>query len=110
MQGKTTNRNSKCRYAKLNNPFIYLFSGVRTPLGNIFTAALVVASLLFFTPYFSFIPKATLAAIIIAAVVFMVEVKVIKPMWRSKSKIKYTKTTVRRNIHKFFCFANFYRK
>lgn len=38
------------------------------------------------TPLFAFIPKATLAAIIIAAVVFMVEVKVIKPMWRSKSK------------------------
>ncbi|XP_053688571.1 sodium-independent sulfate anion transporter [Sabethes cyaneus] len=59
-------------------------SGVRTPLGNIYTGALVVLSLLFFTPYFSYIPKATLAAIIIAAVVFMVEVKVVKPMWRTK--------------------------
>ncbi|XP_058459680.1 sodium-independent sulfate anion transporter-like [Malaya genurostris] len=59
-------------------------SGVRTPLGNIYTGALVLLSLLFFTPYFSYIPKATLAAIIIAAVVFMVEVKVVKPMWRTK--------------------------
>lgn len=67
--------------------FISNFSGVRTPLGNIYTGALVIVSLLFLTPYFSFIPKATLAAIIIAAVVFMVEVKVIKPMWRSKSKL-----------------------
>ncbi|KAJ8665258.1 hypothetical protein QAD02_006920 [Eretmocerus hayati] len=59
-------------------------SGVRTPLGGIYTSFLVVLALLFLTPYFFFIPKATLAAIIIAAVIFMVEVKVIKPMWRTK--------------------------
>lgn len=61
-------------------------SGVRTPFGNVYTAALIILSLLFFTPYFSYIPKACLAAIIIAAVIFMVEVKVIAPMWRTKSK------------------------
>lgn len=59
-------------------------SGVRTPLGGLYTGILVVLALLFFTPYFYYIPKATLAGIIIAAVVFMVEVKVVKPMWRSK--------------------------
>lgn len=61
-------------------------SGVRTPLGNLYTGMLVILALLFLTPYFSFIPKAALAAVIIAAVVFMVEVRVVKPMWRSKSK------------------------
>lgn len=59
-------------------------SGVRTPLGGLYTGILVIVALLFFTPYFYFIPKASLAAIIIAAVVFMVEVKVVKPMWRTK--------------------------
>ncbi|GAB1868309.1 Sodium-independent sulfate anion transporter-like [Camponotus japonicus] len=59
-------------------------SGVRTPLGGVYTGVLVILSLLFLTPYFSFIPRATLAAIIIAAVIFMVEVKVVKPMWRTK--------------------------
>ncbi|EZA51469.1 Sodium-independent sulfate anion transporter [Ooceraea biroi] len=59
-------------------------SGVRTPLGGIYTGVLVILALLFLTPYFSFIPRATLAAIIIAAVIFMVEVKVVKPMWRTK--------------------------
>ncbi|CAH0564734.1 unnamed protein product [Brassicogethes aeneus] len=59
-------------------------SGVRTPLSGLYTSILVILALLFFTPYFYYIPKATLAAIIIAAVVFMVEVKVVKPMWRSK--------------------------
>ncbi|CAH1179752.1 unnamed protein product [Phaedon cochleariae] len=59
-------------------------SGVRTPLGGLYTSILVVLALLFFTPYFFYIPKATLAGVIIAAVIFMVEVKVVKPMWRSK--------------------------
>ncbi|XP_025992190.1 sodium-independent sulfate anion transporter isoform X2 [Solenopsis invicta] len=59
-------------------------SGVRTPFGGIYTGLLVILALLFLTPYFSFIPRATLAAIIIAAVIFMVEVKVVRPMWRTK--------------------------
>ncbi|KAH8340585.1 hypothetical protein KR059_001670 [Drosophila kikkawai] len=59
-------------------------SGVRTPLSNIYSGGLVMIALLFLTPYFYFIPRPTLAAIIIAAVVFMVEVRVVKPMWRSK--------------------------
>ncbi|XP_036146262.1 sodium-independent sulfate anion transporter isoform X2 [Monomorium pharaonis] len=59
-------------------------SGVRTPLGGVYTGLLVILALLFLTPYFSFIPRATLAAIIIAAVIFMVEVKVVRPMWRTK--------------------------
>ncbi|XP_076243810.1 epidermal stripes and patches [Calliopsis andreniformis] len=59
-------------------------SGVRTPMGGIYTGTLVILALLFLTPYFSYIPRAALAAIIIAAVIFMVEVKVVKPMWRTK--------------------------
>uniref|UniRef100_V5H1U5 Sodium-independent sulfate anion transporter n=1 Tax=Anoplophora glabripennis TaxID=217634 RepID=V5H1U5_ANOGL len=59
-------------------------SGVRTTLGGLYTGILVIASLLVFTPYFYYIPKACLGGIIIAAVIFMVEFKVIKPMWRSK--------------------------
>nr|CAD7259328.1 unnamed protein product [Timema shepardi] len=49
------------------------------PLG-----VLVLVALLFFTPCFYFIPKASLAAIIIAAVIFMVEVHVVIPMWKTK--------------------------
>ncbi|XP_046393546.1 sodium-independent sulfate anion transporter-like [Ischnura elegans] len=59
-------------------------SGVRTPLGGLYTGLLVIVALVFFTPYFYYIPKATLAGVIIAAVVFMVEVRVVKPMWRTK--------------------------
>lgn len=49
-----------------------------------FKGILVILSLLFFTPYFFYIPKSALAGIIISAVIFMVEVRVVKPMWRSK--------------------------
>jgi len=51
-----------------------------------FAGLLVILSLQYFTPYFYYIPKASLAAVIIAAVVFMVEFHVVKPMWRTKSK------------------------
>jgi len=51
---------------------------------------IVLLSLQFFTPYFYYIPKASLAAVIIAAVVFMVEFHVVKPMWKTKSKLKAT--------------------
>lgn len=49
----------------------------------------MILSLQFFTPCFQYIPKATLAAVIVAAVIFMVEFQVVKPMWRTKSKIQW---------------------
>ncbi|CAG2059190.1 unnamed protein product [Timema podura] len=59
-------------------------SGVATTFGGIYTGILVILSLYLFTPYFAYIPKASLAAVIVAAVVFMVEFHVVKPMWRTK--------------------------
>lgn len=59
-------------------------SGVRTPFGGFYTGILVIIALLFFTPCFYYIPKSALAAVIVAAVIFMIEVRVVKPIWRSK--------------------------
>lgn len=59
-------------------------SGVRTQLSNLYTGIIVIFSLLWLTPAFQYIPKSALAAIILAAVIFMVQYRVIKPMWRSK--------------------------
>ncbi|KAL9898449.1 sodium-independent sulfate anion transporter [Glossina fuscipes fuscipes] len=59
-------------------------SGVRTQLSNLYTGIIVIVALLYLTPTFYYIPKATLAAIIMAAVIFMIQYRVIKPMWRSK--------------------------
>ncbi|KAJ3624258.1 hypothetical protein MTP99_017898 [Tenebrio molitor] len=61
-------------------------SGVQTPLGGVFTGIMVLLALGFLTPYFAFIPKASLAAVIISAVIFMIEYEVVKPMWRSSKK------------------------
>ncbi|GAB1860455.1 Sodium-independent sulfate anion transporter [Camponotus japonicus] len=59
-------------------------SGVKTTLGGVYTGLLVLISLQFLTPYLYYIPKAALAAVIIAAVIFMMEFQLVKPMWRSK--------------------------
>jgi sodium-independent sulfate anion transporter 11 len=42
---------------------------------------IVLLALTFLTPYFSYIPKPTLAAVIICAVIFMVEVPLTKMIW-----------------------------
>ena len=61
-------------------------SGVRTTFGGIFTGSLVILALAVLMPYCAYIPKASLAAVIITAVIFSVEYEVIRPMWKSKSK------------------------
>ncbi|KAL0278308.1 UNVERIFIED_CONTAM: hypothetical protein PYX00_000163 [Menopon gallinae] len=61
-------------------------SGVRTPLGGVYTGVLIILALSTLTPYFFYIPKASLAAVIICAVIFMIEYEVVKPMWKSNRK------------------------
>lgn len=61
-------------------------SGVRTTLGGIFTGTLVLLSLSFLTHSFRFIPKTTLAGVIICAMIFMVDKEDINEIWRSRSK------------------------
>ncbi|XP_034660413.1 sodium-independent sulfate anion transporter [Drosophila subobscura] len=61
-------------------------SGVKTPLGGAATGALVLMTLAFLTTTFAYIPKATLAAIIIAAMLFMVEYETIAEIWRAKKR------------------------
>jgi hypothetical protein len=59
---------------------IYLFCS--------FTGVLILLALGLLTPYFYFIPKASLAAVIICAVIFMIEYEVVKPMWKSSRKLE----------------------
>lgn len=86
-------------------------SGVRTPMGGMYTGRmykinlisktftnyiflnlgiLIILALSLLTPYFYFIPKAVLAAVIISAVIFMIEYEIVKPMWKSSSKLFIT--------------------
>ncbi|XP_043522296.1 sodium-independent sulfate anion transporter-like isoform X2 [Frieseomelitta varia] len=69
-------------------------SGVRTPLGGIYTGILVILALSLLTPYFYYIPRATLSSVIVCAVVFMVEVNILRPIWKcSKRDLIPTCTT-----------------
>lgn len=61
-------------------------SGGRTQFVNVYISIIVILSMMFLAEYFYYIPKATLAAIIIAAVLFQLQYQVIVPMWHSKSK------------------------
>jgi len=47
-------------------------AGARTPLANVFAAGLVVATLLFLTPLFAYLPRAVLASIIVVGVLGLV--------------------------------------
>eukprot|EP00038_Savillea_parva_P031389 m.85960 g.85960 ORF g.85960 m.85960 type:complete len:798 (+) comp9649_c1_seq2:837-3230(+) len=59
-------------------------SSVATPLGGIFTGLCVIISLEVVTPAFYFIPKASLAAIIIMSVIHMIDFKQIRRIWKVK--------------------------
>ncbi|XP_065557316.1 sodium-independent sulfate anion transporter-like isoform X3 [Artemia franciscana] len=58
-------------------------SGVKTPISCAITGTLVVLAVAFLTPYFYYITKSSLAAVIIAAVISMIEYHVVLPMWRT---------------------------
>ena len=47
---------------------------------------LVLFALNFLSPSFYYIPKASLAAVIISAVMFMIEFETLAPMWKISSK------------------------
>ena len=64
-------------------------SGVKTPGGGIWTGALVIFALALLMPLCAYIPKAALGAVIITAVIFSVEYEVVRPMWKSKSKLLF---------------------
>ncbi|NWU89933.1 S2611 protein, partial [Upupa epops] len=59
-------------------------SGVRTPAGGLLTGTLVLLSLSYLTSLFGYVPRAALAAVIIAAVLPMFEPGIFRTLWRVK--------------------------
>lgn len=57
-------------------------TGVCTPAGGLVTSSVVLLSLAFLMPAFYYIPKASLAAVIICAVAPMADYTVVKKMWK----------------------------
>lgn len=56
-------------------------AGAETPAAGVFTAVGIALATLFLTPLIHFLPKATLAATIIVAVLSLVDIKSIKETW-----------------------------
>ncbi|MFB0507360.1 MAG: SulP family inorganic anion transporter, partial [Thermodesulfobacteriota bacterium] len=59
-------------------------AGARTPLASIFTALIVILTILLLTPLFYYLPKAVLAAIIMVAVIGLIDVRGAKHLFRVK--------------------------
>ncbi|KAL0105639.1 hypothetical protein PUN28_015852 [Cardiocondyla obscurior] len=59
-------------------------SGVKTPLGGIFTGGLVLLALGLLTSTFRFIPKATLAGLIVCAMYYMLDFPTYRLLWRAR--------------------------
>ncbi|XP_076752671.1 sodium-independent sulfate anion transporter isoform X1 [Xylocopa sonorina] len=61
-------------------------SGVKTPMAGLYTGILILLAVTLLTPYFYFIPKASLSAVIICAVIYMIEYQVVKLIWKTSKK------------------------
>lgn len=61
-------------------------SGAKTGLASIISAAIVILTLLFLTPYFYYLPNAILAAIIMVAVFGLIDFKEAKHLWKTDRK------------------------
>ncbi|KAG5324414.1 S2611 protein, partial [Acromyrmex heyeri] len=57
-------------------------SGVQTPMAGLYSGTMALLALSFLTPYFYYIPRATLSAVLISAVLPMIDLKIIKVLWK----------------------------
>ncbi|XP_055699169.1 sodium-independent sulfate anion transporter-like isoform X2 [Phlebotomus papatasi] len=65
-------------------------SGVQTPMAGLYTGIIIVLALSLLTPYFAYIPKATLAAVLICAVIFVIDLKLVVRLWRESRRDFYS--------------------
>jgi SulP family sulfate permease len=68
--------------ASLSRSAVGAAAGVRSRVSGLIVAAFVIATMLFLTPLFDGLPQATLAAIIIAAVVRLLDARGFRRLWR----------------------------
>ncbi|CAG9767317.1 unnamed protein product [Ceutorhynchus assimilis] len=59
-------------------------SGVKTTAGGLFTCCMLVISLVLLTGVFKYIPKATLAAVIMVSMYYLCEFHAVLVMWKTK--------------------------
>ncbi len=61
-------------------------AGANTQLSSIIAALLIAVTLLFFTPLFYYLPKTTLAAIIMVAVFGLIDLNIVKQLWKNDKR------------------------
>lgn len=66
----------------LSRSVVNFSAGANTGLASLITAVLVAVTVLFLTPLFYYLPQAILAAIIVVAVVGLIDVKTLRYDWR----------------------------
>jgi sulfate permease, SulP family len=66
----------------LSRSLVNYSAGARTGLASMVTAGLVALTVLFFTPAFTHLPQAVLAAIIVVAVSGLIDVTIPRRLWR----------------------------
>lgn len=62
-------------------------SGVSTPLQGIYSGSIILLALSFLTPFFYYIPRSTLSAILMCAVMTLIDYEIVPKLWRSNSKL-----------------------
>lgn len=62
-------------------------SGVQTTLSNIYATVLMLLAIMFLTPHFHLIPRAVLSAVLICAVVYLVDYQIVKPLWKTNREL-----------------------
>ncbi len=71
-----------CVTGGFSRSLVNFASGARTPLSSLITAAVVALSVAWLTPWFYFIPKAVLAAIVVVAVMGLIDLKTPFQLWK----------------------------
>ncbi len=61
-------------------------AGANTQLSSIIASVLIAITLLFLTPLFYYLPKTTLAAIIMVAVFGLIDTRIVKQLWKNDKR------------------------
>lgn len=68
-----------------------------------YTGTLILLVIKFLTPYFYYIPTATLASVLICAVVFMIDVKTMWLLWKGNSECTHLECCIWFYIAYYIC-------
>ncbi|KAJ8683151.1 hypothetical protein QAD02_018943, partial [Eretmocerus hayati] len=61
-------------------------SGIQTPMAGVYSGFMTIFALSFLTPYFYFIPKPVLSAVLISAVIFLFDWQIVQRLWTGSKR------------------------